>query len=252
VTPYYEDGSVTIYCGDARAVLPQLAQRFDCAVVDPPYSETSLEWDRRVPGWPALVGGALVDNASLWCFGSLRMFVETWQEFDDWRHSQEVIWEKHNGSGFAADRFKRVHEIAVHFYRRDTPWGDVFKHPVKTPDANARRVRRRRQPPHMGVVGEHFYESLEGGGRLARSVLYFRSCHGSAVHPTQKPVELVRMLLEYSLRPGGVVLDPFMGSGTTLVAARELGRRAVGIEVDEGYCRSAVERLSQRVLPGVV
>jgi len=66
------------------------------------------------------------------------------------------------------------------------------------------------------------------------------------VHPTQKPVPLMRWCLE--MLPNGVVLDPYLGSGTTLIAAKDLGRRAIGIEIEERYCEIAAERLSQEVL----
>lgn len=66
-------------------------------------------------------------------------------------------------------------------------------------------------------------------------------------HPTQKPVALMRWQLEM-VKAVGVVLDPFMGSGTTLRAAKDLGLRAIGIEVEEKYCEVAVQRLSQEVL----
>ncbi|XAI95842.1 DNA methylase N-4/N-6 [Microcystis phage Mae-JY24] len=62
-------------------------------------------------------------------------------------------------------------------------------------------------------------------------------------HPTVKPLPLMIYVMQSA--PSGVVLDPFMGSGTTLVAAKQLGRRAIGIEIDEEYCRIAVERLAQ-------
>lgn len=66
---------------------------------------------------------------------------------------------------------------------------------------------------------------------------------GNKLHPTQKPVEAIRPLVEAYSIPGDVVLDPFAGSGTTLVAARELGRKPIGIEMDWNYCQVANERL---------
>ncbi len=100
----------------------------------------------------------------------------------------------------------------------------------------------------MGEIGGHSYASEDGGPRLVRSVLAVRSCHGYAKHPTQKPVNILRPLIEYSCPPGGLVLDPFMGVGSTLVAAKGLRRRAVGIEVNEQYCEEAVLRLAQEQL----
>ena len=68
-------------------------------------------------------------------------------------------------------------------------------------------------------------------------------------HPTQKPVELMRHMIESMSRKDDIILDPFLGSGTTLRAAVDLGRRAVGIEIDEEYCEIAARRLAQEVLP---
>lgn len=67
-------------------------------------------------------------------------------------------------------------------------------------------------------------------------------------HVTEKPLDVIAYLLPL-LRPGTTVLDPFMGSGTTLRAAKDLGRKAIGIEIEERYCEIAARRLSQQVLP---
>jgi hypothetical protein len=70
----------------------------------------------------------------------------------------------------------------------------------------------------------------------------------SRAHPTEKPIALIGQIVEVSSRTGDTVLDPFVGSGTTLVAAKNLGRKAVGIEIEERYCEIAAQRLSQGVL----
>jgi len=78
---------------------------------------------------------------------------------------------------------------------------------------------------------------------------YFKASErGERYHPTQKPVALMTWCIMLS-RTTGIVLDPFMGSGTTLVAAKELRREAIGIEVEERYCEVAAKRLEQEILP---
>ena len=243
MTPYFSDAFVDLFLGDCREVMPCVIASADCVVADPPYGDTSLEWDVRPTEWLDLL-----PSQSLWCFGSLRMFMSTGSEFAaaDWKLSQDVIWEKHNGSSFHADRFKRVHEQAVHFYRG--AWADVYHETPKTMDATKNTVRRKKRPPHMGELGASHYASDDGGPRLMRSVIYCRSAHGHAVHPTQKPEGILRPLIEYACPPDGCVLDPFAGSGSTGMAARQLGRRSILIEKDEAYAQAAAMRLSQLAL----
>jgi DNA modification methylase len=71
---------------------------------------------------------------------------------------------------------------------------------------------------------------------------------GPRLHPTQKPVRVAELFIAYWTPPGGLVVDPFLGSGTTAVAAKRLGRRCVGVELDEGWCRAAAERCAQRTI----
>lgn len=99
--------------------------------------------------------------------------------------------------------------------------------------------------PHPN--GSSFEPCLTRGfGVGARHVAAYNATNGQ-VHPTQKPLSVMLFIVGRS--PGtGAVLDPFMGSGTTLVAAKNLGRKAIGIEIEERYCEIAAERLSQGVL----
>lgn len=242
ITPYYDEDGITIYNADMRDVvgLPHA----DLIVADPPYGETNLYWDTWPEGWPTWLW---THSDSMWVFGSMRMFLHNWHEFNEWSFSQDIVWEKHNGSSFHNDRFKRVHEHALHFYKGT--WANIYHEAPTTPDATPRVVRRKGRPPQWhGAIGGDTYVSEDGGPRLMRSVIPVRSCHGYAVNETQKPEGIVLPLIEYGCPPGGLVLDPFMGSGTTLVAARSTGRRAIGVEIREQQCEQAVKRLAQGVL----
>lgn len=245
--PYYQDEAVTLYLGDYRAAIgcggasPLTA---DAVITDPPYGETNLEWDQWVPGW--LTDAAIITNA-VWCFGSFRMFFEHADEFRPWKFSQDVIWEKHNGSSLANDRFRRVHELATLWYRGE--WSELRHETPRTFDATSRTVRRKAEPAqHQGERGPSVYTSADSGPRLMRSVLPVRSEHGRAVHPTQKPLGIVTPLIEYSVPRGGHVVDFFAGSGTTGLAAKLTGRRATLFEAHEPYAEAAAQRFSQGLL----
>lgn len=181
----------------------------------------------------------------MWMFGSLRMFMERAQEFGSWVQAQEIVWEKHNGSNAFADRFRRVHEFIAQFYRGE--WKSVYKTPLFSSDATARTVRRKARPQQWGDLGESFYESTDGGPRMLRSVWCCRSEHGRALHPTQKPEAIIAPLIEYSCPPGGLILDPFAGSGTVAVVAKKLGRRCISIEADPAYIE-LIERRTRGTL----
>ena len=239
-------GRVEIRVGDCRELLRAMpAESVDCVVTDPPYQQTSLEWDRWPDGWPTEVRRVLKPTGSMWVFGSLRMFMERRDDFGGWRMAQDIVWEKHNGSSFHADRFRRVHEQAVQFYRDDAPWSEVYKAKVVTLDAKARTVRKKAGPQrHLGSLAQDsLYQTEDGGPRLMRSVIAVRSMHGAAVHPTQKPLGIIQPLLQASCPPGGMVLDPFLGSGTTAIAALEHGARFIGMEAREDYVTIAMARV---------
>lgn len=206
---------------------------FDMIIADPPYGQTSLGWDKRVEGWERVAASCIKPTGSMWMFGSMRLLAETWGRLQDagWKYAQDVVWEKHNGSNLANDRFRRVHEHVVQFYRGN--WASVWNETQTTPDAKARTVKKRARPAHwIGATGDTFYETKDGGPRIMRSVLQVPSCHGYAIHPTEKPVALLEILIRTSCPPDGLVGDFFAGSGAAAEACGTTGRNYVGSEID--------------------
>ncbi|MFU0506377.1 DNA-methyltransferase [Pseudaminobacter sp. NGMCC 1.201702] len=234
-----------ILAGNCRRLIPSHGP-FDMIFADPPYGDTSLVWDRRVEGWLLLARAAMRPSGSMWVFGSLCCFIATAASFDDtgWKCAPEIVWEKQNGSGFHADRFKRVHELAVQFYRANAPWGSACKVVQTTPDTAARAVRRKKRPPHTGHINATHYVSEDGGPHLMRSVIYARNAHGRAIHPTEKPSGLIDNLVRTSCPPGGLVGDWFAGSGAAGEACRFSGRRYIGCEIDPATARKAAVRFA--------
>ena len=236
---------MTVLVGDCRTVMPTHAP-FDMIFADPPYGDTSLGWDRRVEGWLAIARQSLTPSGSLWLFGSLRSFLAIAAELRSagFRYAQEIVWEKQNGSAFHADRFKRVHELIVQFYRSDARWDGIYNDVQTTSDAVARSVRRKMRPPHTGQIERGYYVSEDGGPRLMRSVIFARNCHGRAIHPTEKPLGLVEILIRTSCPPGGLIGDWFAGSGVAGEAARATGRRYLGCEIDAAMAAREIARIA--------
>lgn len=248
---YWEDGTVSLYLGDCREILPALGITPDACVADPPYGETANQWDVWPDGWVKAVADVLPASASLWCFGSARMFLQHAADFTGWKFAQEALWVKRNGSGpTSRDRLVKIHEWAYHWYRGR--WSDLHHEWEKVaadPSAIARNgsARRTHDVGHRGVYGKA-KTWREDGTRQPRSVTYLIEAPAVRYqkrHPDEKPLAVVEALVRECVPPGGLVLDPFAGAGTTLLAAALLGRRAIGIESDERYAERAAERLAK-------
>jgi len=247
--PYYQHAGITLYNADCREILPQLHVVPHVLIADPPYQETSLAWDKDATGWTQVVA-EMPGAFSLWCFGSMRLFLRIAQDLlTDWIFAQDLVWEKQNGTGFHADRFRRIHEHVLQFYRKTEQWSQIYHSPVKIPGARRKHVLRGQKPAHMRQIASAVYTSWEGGPRLMTSVIPVPNCHLYALNETQKPCGIVAPLIEYSSPPGGLVISPFAGSGTDLYVAKALGRKAIGIEIREDQCEITAKRLSQEVFP---
>jgi len=208
VTPYYEDDSCTIYHGDCREIIDGV--EFDVIVTDPPYG---IDFDGYNHG---KVAGDSDSTLAEWV---VRYDIETGCDVplvvfgaNHFAHALPTV-----GAWSCWD--KRTNENA------DKMFGAPFEL-VWTSGSD--RPGKMYRVQHGGVV------NADGAG-VARC------------HPTQKPVTLMSRVVTH-WAPTGTILDPFMGSGTTLRAAKDLGRKAIGIDIEERYCEIAAKRLAQEVL----
>ena len=172
-TEYYSDDHVTIYHGDCLE-LADLWSHGDVMVTDPPYGETSLEWDRWPVGWPQLVADVSGSLLQMWCFGSTRMFLDRRDDFAAWKLAQDVVWSKPRGRGVMNDRFNRSHELVTHWYRG--PWGDLPLTPPRVPKTVPWTVRATRK----GSVVSHDHAMI---AEVATQVLELKGEKGYDLFP---------------------------------------------------------------------
>jgi site-specific DNA-methyltransferase (adenine-specific) len=219
-TPYFENDGVTLYHGDCREILPELPpESFDIVLTDPPYLVS-------YPGrWGSDWGIIEGDTDQSWV---LPVYRELWRilrpdsiclTFYGWP-SADVFFEAWSLTGF------RPVSVLVLVKGR---WGLGYFTRAQHEQAY---VLAKGQPrrPKAAISDVLVWEDLS-----------------QQVHPNQKPLRTISRLISTFSIGAASVLDPFCGSGTTLIAARNLGRRAVGIEIEERYCEIAAVRLSQHV-----
>jgi len=209
--PYYEHAGIVIYHGDCREILPGL--KADVVVTDPPYG---MKWNVDSSRFS---GGSESSRARRGVGRDDRLPVEG--DDDDFDPSpflgfaSVTLW----GSNHFASRLP-IGTTLVWIKRNDSGFGSFLS------DAEVAWSN--------GGHGVYCFRDLSMAGEAR-----------SRAHPTQKPIPLFRWCIRRT--PPGTILDPFMGSGTTLVAAKLEGRKAIGIEIEERYCEIAAKRLAQEV-----
>ncbi len=210
--PYYEDGGITIYHGDWRDVLPGLPSPPTAIIADPPYG---MAWRTDTSRFtkPGKAG--------------LRPIVGDDAPFDPspWlEYPKVVLW----GANHFASRLP-VGTTLVWLKRGDAAFGSFLS------DAELAWMKGGHGVYAFRLVPNPMMKAREGGGTIP--------------HPSQKPIALMRWCIEKAkCTATDLILDPFMGSGTTLVAAKGLGIRAIGVEIEERYCDIAAKRMEQEML----
>jgi site-specific DNA-methyltransferase (adenine-specific) len=241
VTPYYERDGIVIYCGDCRDILSQLGP-VDHVITDPPYardvyvrmrkleSASTTRPSRVGPNIRKMAAGEIgdIDDMAPCLAAEIARLVRRWAiVFSDVEFSSE---------------WRRLLEDSGLRYVRTGAW-------VK-PDAMPQMTGDRPAVGFEPCTIAHAKGAMRwgGGGRQAVWIYNTAKGNGRPDHPCPKPEPLMCDLVSLFTDVGETILDPFMGSGTTLVAAKRLGRKAIGIELEEKYCEIAARRLSQGAL----
>ena len=221
MNPYYEHAGITIYHGDCREILPTLP-RVDAVIADPPFGigfkyashidnvDGYIEWL-----WP------VIEECEARCSPGSPIFI--WQSGTNMRRLAE--WFPREWRLFvAAKNFVQMRPTAMQWsYDPVVCWWTDGEKPWAAGTSSRDFIICNTAP----IVASP--KNIEKG------------------HPCPRPIDLLLHIVEQWVRPNGLLLDPFAGSGTALLAAKDTGRKAIGIEIEERYCEIAAKRLSQEV-----
>jgi hypothetical protein len=215
VNPYYQDDAVTIYHGDSRDVLPSISG--DVVITDPPYAN-GTEYDGSFDDDSEYLTSVVVGGVIPLARASAPLTMVTPGVRSMFAYPEPtwtLAWVNAASSGRG-------------------PWGFSTWQPVLAYGPDPYLAGGRGCRPDSLVV-------TTGGGSLVQQL-------AAVDHPCPKPERFIKWLLERSTVSTSVVIDPFMGSGTTLRAAKDHGHKAIGIELSERYCEIAAKRMAQGVL----
>jgi len=212
VRPYYDHAGITIYHGDCREILPHL-DPVDLVLTDPPWPNLHPDLDRG-------------ESPHRLCLETLTLIPTTTRNLLLWLGCQsDPRWASVVPSWWTFLRACYMRRAVPHYNGRCLVGGDIVYCYGEWPASKeGRRV----------LPGECSVTSIAGRKHD---------------HPCERNEDHARWLVRFWSDRGETILDPFTGSGTTLRAAKDLGRKAIGIEIEERYCEIAARRLAQEVLP---
>jgi len=214
-------------------------QSVDAIICDLPYGTTQNEWDSVIPLEELWTEYRRIckPNAAIVLF-SQQPFTATLVTSNPQMFRYEWIWQKGRGTGFlnANKMPMKAHENVLVFYKNLPTYN-----PIMREGEPYVKIRREQYSKNYGVYKPDYTTECEGG-RFPIDVLQFKSVEGT-VHPTQKPVDLIRYFVQTYTNEGDVVLDNCMGSGTTAIACIKEKRHFIGFELNEEYFNVAQTRI---------
>jgi len=221
IEPYYKDPDcdITIYCGDCLEVMKQIPDKsVDLVLTDPPYG---IDYSRHISNG---IHSKIANDTTLnWLDNTLNNTNTLLKDngslymFCSW-HNVEVF-------KIAINKFFEIRNMLI-WNKQGNGMGDLTT-------------------TYGSIYEICFYANrspqLLNGNRNCDMLTFSRS--GNELHPTQKPIDLIKFLISKSSNETDLIMDCFLGSGTTAVACKQLNRRCIGIEISQKYCDIAVQRL---------
>lgn len=246
LVPFYDSKGITLYCANYEDILPRLpSDSINVVLTDPPYGNTELAWDKSI-NWAFFWTEAhrlAKPKAPLILFACGK-FVNKLINTNPKHYRYDLIWEKNQAVGFldANQKPLRAHESILFFsklFRGSTYNPQMVEGKMHTRSKGVCKAAHYSTPTKvMPGIKTNLYHP--------RSVLRFNNrTSAKSLHPTQKPLDLMKWLVRTYSNRFETILDPFAGSGSTLVAAAYHGRKAIGIEQSSVYCDIITKRLEK-------
>jgi len=254
---FYTHPNGEIWVGDAIAWLRSLtSESVDLVFADPPYNIKKAEWDSFESQeayvewsleWIDQVARVLKPTGTLYVCGFSEILADIkLPALRFFRGCRWLVWHYKNKANLGSD-WGRSHESILHFRKKKDftfnvddvriPYG---RHTLKYPE------HPQAETSQYGGNQKQVWRPHPRGAKPRDVIEIPTTCNGmheKTPHPTQKPEELVRKVVLASSEPGDLVIDPFLGSGTTAVVAEQLGRKWMGCDLSSEYCQWAAERI---------
>lgn len=246
-----------LYKGDCLEIMPQLeAGSVDAIITDLPYGTTDCEWDSvisLVEMWKEVK--RVLKPSGVFITTSSQPFTSALIMSNPEMFKYELIWNKKLTGNFLLANFQpmRIHENILVFSQYPATYVKGKENAAYYPQKVSGKFRKSAKSVKPEVTrSDTDYIVVSNGGsmRFPQSIIDFSNAHRiDKEHPTQKPVALYEYLIRTYTNPNELVLDICMGSGTTIVAAVQTGRKAIGIEKEHKYFEIAVKRAGSAQSP---